>query len=76
MGASIPDAFGRVLREYRGKAELSQEELALEADVDRTYISLLERGRRQPTLETIFRLAKVLGVTPAAIVAKTSAIVG
>lgn len=74
MGAkSIQRAFGEVLREYRTKAGLSQEELGHKADYDRTYISLLERGLRQPTLETLFKLADVLGVTPATLVSRTDA---
>jgi transcriptional regulator with XRE-family HTH domain len=71
MGDSIHRAFGRVLREYRLKSTLSQEALALEAGIDRTFVSLLERGKRQPTLQTVFRLAKVLGVSPATLVART-----
>lgn len=75
MGAiNIPTAFGRVLREYREKAALSQEKLALEANIDRTYVSLLERGLRQPTLETLFTLASVLGVAPATLVSRTAAL--
>ena len=73
MGETIHRAFGRVLREYRLKSTLSQEDLALEAGIDRTFVSLLERGKRQPTLGTLFRLAKVLGVSPATLVARTSA---
>ncbi len=72
MGSSIHAAFGRVLREYRAKVALSQEDLALEAGVDRTFVSLLERGQRQPTLTTLFRLAKVLGVSPATLVSRTA----
>jgi transcriptional regulator with XRE-family HTH domain len=72
MGENIHRAFGRVLREYRLKSTLSQEDLALAAGIDRTFVSLLERGKRQPSLQTIFRLAKVLGVSPATLVAKTS----
>ena len=73
MGANIHRAFGRVLREYRLKSTLSQEDLALEAGIDRTFVSLLERGKRQPTLQTVFRLAKVLDVSPATLVARTFA---
>ncbi len=74
MGDHIHRAFGRVLREYRLKLSLSQEDLALEAGIDRTFVSLLERGKRQPTLETLFRIAKVLRVSPAILVARTSAV--
>jgi transcriptional regulator with XRE-family HTH domain len=73
MGANISRAFGRVLREYRLKSTLSQEALALEAGIDRTFVSMLERGKRQPTLGTVFRLAAVLRVSPATLVARTSA---
>lgn len=57
-------AFGRVLRERRLAAGLTQEKLALEAGVDRTFVSLLERGGRQPTLATLWRLAEALRVAP------------
>lgn len=73
MGAkTIPEAFGEVLRECRAKAGYSQEALALKAELDRTYISLLERGLRQPTLETLFKLAGVLEVTPSTMVSRTA----
>ena len=49
-------------------AGLSQEALALECGLDRTYISLLERGLRQPTLSTVFALAQVLNVQPSVVV--------
>ncbi len=52
--------FGKVLRELRVQVGLTQEQLALECDLDRTFISLLERGLRQPTLTTLFTLAEKL----------------
>ncbi len=64
-------AFGRVLREARKAKGLSQEELAGEAEFDRTYPSLLERGLRTPTLTVVIQLAQVLGVTAAWLVNKT-----
>ncbi|MEK4713315.1 helix-turn-helix domain-containing protein [Sporosarcina sp. FSL K6-5500] len=57
-------AYGMVLREYRKKSELTQEELALSCNLDRTYIGLLERAKRQPTISTVFKIAEVLGVHP------------
>jgi transcriptional regulator with XRE-family HTH domain len=57
-------AFGVILRELRVSAGFSQEELALECGLDRTYISLLERGLRQPTLSTLFKLAQALNLKP------------
>ena len=56
----IQCAFGAVLRRLRTRAGLSQEQMALESGLDRTYISLLERGLRQPTLGTLFLLASTL----------------
>ncbi len=52
----INKLFGEILREFRTNANLSQEKLAELSSLDRTYISLLERGKRQPTLQTLFIL--------------------
>ena len=57
-------AFGVVLRKLRHDRELSQEALAFEANLQRNYISLLERGVNSASLRTIFKLAKVLRVSP------------
>lgn len=65
----IEKAFGQTLKELRTKAGLSQEALALECDLDRTYISLLERGLRQPTLKTLFKLSETLEVLPSTFLA-------
>jgi len=56
------------LKELRVKKGYSQESLAIECDLDRTYISLLERGLRQPTISTLFTIASALEVTPSSIV--------
>lgn len=69
-------AFGRVLRELRNAASLSQEALALEADVDRTFVSQIERGIRQPSLATIFKLAAALDVKASSLIAKVEKAVG
>lgn len=60
-------AFGRVLRRLRKKKGLTQEGLGLEADLRRTFISVLELGQQQPTLTTILKLADVLDVKPSKI---------
>lgn len=73
---TISQAFGKVLRECRMKSGISQEDLAVRADLDRTYVSMLERGVRQPTLDTVFRLANVLGVSAGTMVTRTAAVVG
>ena len=56
------------LKELRTSAGLSQEELADRAGLHRTYISSIERGQRNVTLENIFALAEALGATPADLV--------
>ena len=60
----VIEVFGKVLRELREARSLSQEKLAEYCDLDRTYISLLERGLRQPTITTIFKIAKALDISP------------
>jgi transcriptional regulator with XRE-family HTH domain len=60
--------FARLLKENRQRIGLSQESLALLANVDRTFISMLEGGKRQPTLTTLFSLAKALNINPSILV--------
>jgi transcriptional regulator with XRE-family HTH domain len=62
-------SFGKILRRLRKDRRLSQEALSFEAGLDRTYISLLELGRRSPTLDSLVALSRALGVTLAEIVA-------
>lgn len=62
-----------VLRQVRTSRGLSQQDLALESDLDRTYISLLERGLRQPTLTTLIALASALDRDAAGLVTETVA---
>ena len=67
----VAKAFGRVLRKLRKKKGMSQEDLAADAELDRTYPSLLERGKRTPTLTVLFAIAKVLGICAATLVIET-----
>ena len=53
------------LRALRTSAGISQEELAHRARLHRTYISSIERGQRNISLENLFRIAEALGATPA-----------
>lgn len=57
--------FGGAVRIRRIELNLSQEELAERADLHRTYISDLERGKRNVSLENIEKLAKALNLTMA-----------
>jgi transcriptional regulator with XRE-family HTH domain len=66
----VIEVFGKVLRKLREEKQLSQEKLAEYCELDRTYISLLERGLRQPTITTIFKLAKALNITPSQLIGK------
>jgi transcriptional regulator with XRE-family HTH domain len=59
-------AFGKILRTVRKEAMLTQAQLALAADVERNFVSLMERGINQPTVRIIFKLARALGTTPSA----------
>lgn len=58
----VHDRLARNLRRLRQARDWSQEELAHHADIHRTYVSDLERGRRNPSIEVIERLAKGLDV--------------
>lgn len=72
--ADLAKAFGVALREHRQHRELTQEELADLAQLNRTYIGLLERGQRQPSLETVFQLADALEVSASRLVSRTEAL--
>ncbi len=67
----IGQIFGEVLRRYRSEKNISQEELAFQAGVDRTFVSRLERGIRQPTITTLIGLGQALGVSAADLVRET-----
>jgi len=61
-------AFGLVIKGHRERLQYSQESLAFEVALDRSYISLLERGKRSPSLNTIVVLAAAFKVTPSQLV--------
>jgi transcriptional regulator with XRE-family HTH domain len=54
--------FGRAVRKRRRELDLSQEELAERASLHRNYVSDIERGDRNPSLENICKLAKALDI--------------
>ncbi|MCV4275819.1 helix-turn-helix domain-containing protein [Pseudomonas capsici] len=60
----IAEAFGRVLRRARLQAKYTQEGLAFAADLQRNYISLMERGHHQPTISTLVSLSNALECSP------------
>ena len=65
--AGIIRTLAANVRQARTAIRLSQEELALEAEVDRTYVSQVERGKRNITIVVLARLARALRTTPAAL---------
>lgn len=67
MDAGI--AFGKVLRRLRIEAGFTQEQFGFESDLRRTYISILELGQQQPSLTSIFKIAKALNCSASEIIA-------
>jgi transcriptional regulator with XRE-family HTH domain len=63
----IREVFARNLRKARNANGLSQEALAYEAGIDRTYISALERGIYSATIDMVGKLAAVLDIEPSAL---------
>lgn len=60
--------LGQELRKARQEANLTQEKLSFEADLDRTYISQLENDKKSPTLDALFRICDALGVKASALI--------
>ena len=63
-------AFGLALRRARLTAGMTQEQLGLEAGIQRNFVSLIETGQNQPTITTIAKLARALRRAPSALVAE------
>jgi transcriptional regulator with XRE-family HTH domain len=68
METSQRQKFGLNLAAQRKLAGMSQEDLAFRADLHRTEVSLIERGLREPRLETLLKLSRGLGVMPATLI--------
>lgn len=56
--------IGDVIRRYRKSKGLTQEQLSGLAGLDRTHYSKIERGLRSPSLETLFKIAYALNISP------------
>ena len=63
-------SFGALLQELRKEKGFSQEELGFRCSLDRTYISLLERGLRVPTILTLFKVSAALEIRPETFIAR------
>ena len=66
----LTQAFATVLRDLRQDLGISQEQLALRASVDRTFVGKLETGRHQPSLAVVFSLALALGTSAGSLVSR------
>lgn len=64
----IGQAFGKVLREKRKLVGLTQEQLAHDAEIQRNYVSLIERGIHQPTVAMLFKLSRALHCRPSELI--------
>ena len=62
--------IGDEIRRARQKVGLSQEKLAFAAGIHRTYVSLLERNVKSPTVATLFRVCRALKVRPSRLIAR------
>jgi transcriptional regulator with XRE-family HTH domain len=60
--SDVQRAFGARVRELRTEKGISQEDLAFQSGLHRTYVSSVERGRRNVSLVTVYRIAAALDV--------------
>lgn len=59
----ILEKFGQKMQKVRQSTGVTQEELAAQLGMHRTYIGLIERGERNPTVRTLYKISKALKVT-------------
>jgi transcriptional regulator with XRE-family HTH domain len=57
--------FGAKVKEFRLRKGLSQERLAEDCNLDRTYVSGVERGKRNISLKNIYKISRALQISPA-----------
>ena len=65
--------LGDELRKARETAKLTQEQLSFAAEIDRSYISLLEHNKKSPTVDLLLRLCDALGVTASSLLSRVEA---
>ncbi|EQB11682.1 helix-turn-helix domain-containing protein [Sphingobium lactosutens] len=68
----VVEILGQNVRHYRQLRGMTQEEVGLSIDMKRSYVSDLERGKRNPSVRALGRLAEALGVEPAALLAENA----
>lgn len=65
VNMNIKESFGNRVRELRNSLGISQEKFALKIDMDRTYFASVESGKRNISIENIFKISKGLEVSMA-----------
>lgn len=62
--STVSKKIGQKLRKIRESKGITQEQLALEAKLNRAYVGYIERGERNPSTETLVKIAKALRASP------------
>ncbi len=72
-----PDkTFGRVLKELREEKGMGQQELGDYSDVDRSFISRIERGVGAPSIKIVYEICSILGIKPSEFLQKVEKLLG
>ncbi len=72
MMENLPQILAKNLRKARNLSSISQEDLADAAQIDRTYVSGIEQGKRNPTIDVVGRCAVALNTTAATLLTKNA----
>ncbi|KRE45833.1 helix-turn-helix domain-containing protein [Paenibacillus sp. Soil522] len=64
----LESVFGKVVKSLRIKKDITQEQLSFDSKLERSYISMLENGKYQPTLTSLFDISKGLNMKPSELV--------
>ena len=67
---SIAEKFGDAVKRHRQKINITQDELAHRAEIDRSYMSQIERGLKNVTLPVVHKLAAALNIKPSKLVSE------
>lgn len=61
---AVSIGIGKNVKKLREKKGITQEKLAFDADLNRAYIGYIERGERNPSTDTLVKIARALNVSP------------
>ena len=67
------EMLGNELRKARTAAKMTQEQLSFAAEIDRSYISILEHDKQSPTVDLLFRICDALGVSASGLLSRVEA---